>query len=182
MEVKMEKIPVKIVQYTIDGQIRKNVMIDYFDSDEIEGDVEEKLDDFKKQYFELVKKAKKILPKKKRKTSDFWKLGKLLYDFNKSIEHEFEITNLGKAFARDFELPTSRYVEYILRFGEFFKKNDVSDGIGISHYVEIINKIHALKKLGILESEKKRLLQRAKDKTLPPHKEYREDLNKLTKT
>ena len=86
----MEKIPVKIVQYTIDGQIRKNVMIDYFDTDEIEGDVEEKLDDFKKQYFELVKKAKKILPKKKRKASDFWKLGKLLYDFNKSIEHEFE--------------------------------------------------------------------------------------------
>ena len=67
-------------------------------------------------------------------------------------------------------------------FGEFFEKNDVSDKIGISHYVEIINKIHALKKLGILESEKKRLLQRAKDKTLPPHKEYREDLNKLTKT
>ena len=102
--------------------------------------------------------------------------------YDKSIEHEFEITNLGKAFARDFELPTSRYVEYILRFGEFFEKNDVSDKIGISHYVEIINKIHALKKLGILESEKKRLLQGAKDKTLPPHKEYREDLNKLTKT
>ena len=28
--------------------------------------------------------------KSKRKTSHFWKIGKLLYDFNKSIENEFE--------------------------------------------------------------------------------------------
>ena len=33
-----------------------------------------------------------------------------------------------------------------------------------------------------LEVEKKRLIQRSKDKTLPPHKEYRVELNQLVKT
>ena len=58
-----------------------------------------KLKKFKKKYFDLIKKSTKIMPKEKskRKASHFWQIGKLLYDFNKSIENEFEITNYQQA-------------------------------------------------------------------------------------
>ena len=43
------KIPVKIVEYTIDGERRKNVMIDMLDTYDIEGDPEEKIKNFKEK-------------------------------------------------------------------------------------------------------------------------------------
>ena len=84
----MEKIPVKIVELTSpSGKSAVDVMIDVFDYNEIEN-AQDKIRIFKKGYFDLVKKAKKILPKKKadRKTLHFWQIGKMLYDFNKSIK------------------------------------------------------------------------------------------------
>ena len=39
----MKQIPVKIVEYTISGEIRKNVMIDLMDTYEISGNVENKI-------------------------------------------------------------------------------------------------------------------------------------------
>ena len=38
----MKQIPVKIVEYTISGETRKNVMIDLMDTYEISGNVENK--------------------------------------------------------------------------------------------------------------------------------------------
>ena len=180
----MKQIPVKIVEYTISGETRKNVMIDLLDTYEISGNVESKIKKFKKKYFDLIKKATKIMPKEKskRKPSHFWQIGKLLYDFNKSIENEFEITNYQQAVIRDFQLYNRSVVGHVIQFGEFFNKKDVVDTISMSHYIELIWKSSLLKNMKKLESEKKRLIKRAKEKTLPPHKEYREELNKLVES
>ena len=86
----MEKIPVKIVELVSpSGKKAVDVMIDVYDYHGIE-DAQEKIRGFKKEYFELVKKAQGILPKNKskRKSSHFWALGKLLYDFNRSIKNK----------------------------------------------------------------------------------------------
>ena len=72
-------------------------------------------------------------------------------------------------------------VGHTLQFGEYFKEKDVDDKISMSHYMELIWKANILKDMGELESEKKRLLKMSKTKTLPSHKEYREELNNLTK-
>ena len=179
--MKMKKIPVKIVQYTINGETRKNVMIDMIDTYDIEGDAELKISNFKKKYFELIKMAQGIMPKEKskRKSSHFWKIGKLLFDFNKSIENKFEITNFQQAIIRDFALYDRSHFTIILQFGEFFIKKDIDDSIPMSSYLELIWKANSFTKLGLLEKEKKRLLKMAKEKTLPSHKFYRKELNKL---
>ena len=180
----MKQIPVKIVEYTISGETRKNVMIDLMDTYEISGNVENKIKKFKKKYFDLIKISEEIFPKEKskRKPSHFWQMGKLLYDFNKSIENEFEITNYQQAVIRDFPLYNRSVVGHVIQFGEFFNKKDIVDTISMSHYMELIWKSSLLQKMKKLEGEKKRLIKRANEKTLPPHKEYREELNELVES
>ena len=123
------------------------------------------------------------MPKKKtdRKPSHFWKIGKLLYDFNKSIENKFEITNYQDAIKRDFALYRKRQIGLILQFGKEFKKKDISDSISFSHYIELIWHANMLKKLGKLTKEKKRLLEMAKNGTLSNAHVYSKDLDKITK-
>ena len=58
----------------------------------------------------------------------------------------------------------------------------VSDKIVMSTYRELIWKSNSLKEKKMLEKEKKRLLERAKKNTLPNHKEYRKELDKLIKS
>ena len=180
----MNKIPVKIVKYTINNETRKNILIDLMDTYDIDGDVEEKINQFKKQYFELVKKAKKILPSERndRKSSHFWKLGKILNDFNKSIEHLFEITNFQHAIVRDFGLYRKRQIALIFQFGKQFKKKDISDSIPFSHYAKLIFHANMLIKLKLFEQEKKRLLIMAKEKSLPNSCTYDKQLDELTRS
>ena len=180
----MKKISVKIIEITSpSGQTAKEVMLDVFDYYEMDGDVKKKIKDFKKQYFEIVKKAQEIMPKKKtdRKASHFWKIGKLLLDFNKSIENEFEITNYHDAINRDFGLYRKRQIALILQFGKEFKKKDISNLISFSHYIELIWHTNMLKKLGLFTQEKKRLLKMAKKGTLSNSHAYSKELDKLTK-
>ncbi len=179
----MKKIPVKIIEITSpSGKKAKDVMLDVYDYYEITGNVQEKIHGFKEKYFATVNEAIKIMPKKKseRKASHFWKIGKLLIDFNKSIENEFEITNFNQAIIRDFGLYNRSVVGHTLQFGDYFKQGDISDLISMSHYIELIWKANMLRDLGLFEKEKKRLLEMAKNNNLPPHKEYRNELNKLT--
>jgi len=179
----MKKIPIKIEELTLpNGRKAKDVMIDIYDYMETTGNIEEKIKNFKKNYFAIVDIALKIMPKEKskRKPSHFWKMGKLLFDFNKAIQNEFEITNYHQAIIRDFGLYNRSAVGHTLQFGEYFKKNEVSDLIPMSHYIELIWKANMLKKLGLFDKEKKKLLDMAKKKILPSHKEYREELNRLT--
>jgi len=179
----MKQIPVKIVEYTISGETRKNVMIDLMDTYEISGNVENKIKKFKKKYFDLIKKSTKIMPKEKskRKPSHFWQIGKLLNDFHKSIETEFEITNFSQAVNRDFDLYGTSQTVAILQLGKEFSQKDISDTISYSHYLELIWVSKILKENGLLEKEKKRLLKMEKNDTLPPHKEYRKELSVISK-
>ena len=176
------KIPVKIIEFADGDKMIQEVMIDLIDTIGLDGDPGKKLSSFRKKYFALVKKAQKIMPKdkSKRKTSHFWKIGKLLYDFNKSIENDFEITNFQQAVIRDFELYKA-WLTRILKLGEFFTKNDISDKILFSHYHELIDKIPVLEK-AVFKKEKKRLLKRAKENRLPKTREYRKELNEMVKT
>lgn len=119
--------------------------------------------------------------KRERKASHFWLIGKLLYDFNKSVSNEFEITNYNQAIIRDFGLYNRSHVGHMLQFGEFFSEKDISDSVPMSTYLELIWKANLLNEYGLLEKEKNRLLMMTKNKTLPPHKEYRLELNKISK-
>ena len=180
----MTKIPVKIIELTAPTTGKKSieVMIDVYDYHGIE-DAQEKIKQFKKMYFELVKKAQKIMPKNKgkRKSSTLWKIGKLLYDFNKSIKNEFEITNYSSAIVRDFELSGQRSVRYILDFGEFFTESDISDLVPFSHYMILIDQKNFVGKSSF-QKEKNRLVEMAKNGTLPQRDKYRSEFKKLEKT
>lgn len=183
----MKKIPVKIVQYTMNGQIRKNVMLDIFDTYEIEGDVEKKINDFKKRYFEIVNDAEKLFfgkdvkkTKKRRSLSSsvYWKLGTMFRKFNNHTKNEFTITNYAQALERDFGL-SSRYVDELITFSTLFKKSEVLDSISMSIYRALVWKKIQLEECGMLEKEKQRLLQRGKTKEFIGRENYKKELNKV---
>ena len=179
----MNKIPIKIVELSSpSGQTAIDVMIDVYDFDDIENP-QQKIKEFKKKYFDLIKKSQNIMPKEKskRKPSHFWEIGKLLYDFNKSIENEFEITNFTQAVIRDFGLYGTRQTAAILQFGKEFSKKDISDDISFSHYLELLWMTKLLKVNGYLEKEKKRLLKMGKNDTLPNRDVYRKELSVISK-
>jgi len=181
----MERIPVKIIELTTpNGEKVKEIKLNIFDYYGIDGKIPVKIKKFKKQYFDLIEKSQNIMPKEKskRKASHFWQIGKLLYAFNKSIESQFEITNYQQAVMRDFQLYSSSVVGHVIQFGEFFNKKDIVDTISMSHYLELIWKSSSLKKIKKLKIKKKILIKRAKEKTLPSHKEYRKELNQLVQT
>ena len=183
MDVGLKKIPIKIIETTApNGKKAKDIMLDVYDYYEISGNVSEKIHDFKQNYFAIVKKAINIMPKNKskRKPSHFWEIGKSLVDFSKSTENEFEITNFTQAVIRDFGLYNRGVVGDTLLFGNNFRREEVSDLVSMSHYREIIQKVNLLRDLGVFEKEKNRLLMLVKNNNLPTHKEYRNQLNKLT--
>ena len=178
----MNKIPVKIVEYTISGEPRKNVMIDMIDTYEIDGDVETKIKNFKKKYFEAIDKAKEIFPTKQtqRKTIEFWKLGRILSKLKESTSDQFVITNYYSALQRDF-LFTSKYLRMILEFADYFEKNEVLNSIKFGYYMELIQKRKLLEKLNQFEKEKKRLLKMGMENTLPGLLKYRDELTHIVK-
>ena len=140
---------------------------------------------FKRKYLDFVKKAQDIMPKNKseRKSSHFWKIGELLYNFNKEVENEFFITNYAEALMRDFEyFKSPRTIAYILELGKFFKRNEISDSIPITLYLELLQKRNAVQQRNLFEKEKSRLLKLAKEKKLPIKMEYRNQLKLLIKS
>lgn len=177
----MAKIPVKIVEVTSpSGQKAMEVMLDVMDYGRIDG-AQEKMKKFKVGYFDVVEKARNIMPGKRtdRKASHFWKVGRLLYCFNRSIRNDFEIADYNSTVSRDFKLYGTGQVGNIIRLGELFEKKDIDDSIPISVYLELLCKAELLKRHGLLEREKKRLVSNAKKKAIPTHKTYRDELNKL---
>ena len=88
----MNKIPIKIVELSSpSGQTAIDVMIDVYDFEGIENP-QQKIKEFKEKYFELVKKAKNIMPDKKEEKipSVYWKIGDL---FKKFIVKSSSISN-----------------------------------------------------------------------------------------
>jgi len=177
----IQKIPVKIIQVTSpSGDTKKGVMLDSIAYFEMKEDSREKIKEFEKSYFETVEKAKKFIPQKgsKRSTKEFWKLSKLLLNLKKSTGNKFIITNFENALQRDF-LFTGRYVARMVEFAQHFQKNEILDSISISYYIELIQKKSKLDKLGLFETEKKRLLKMGLKDKLPRVMQYRKQLQKL---
>ncbi len=179
----MNKVPVKIVEYTISGEIRKNVMIDLIDTYEITGDVEKKIKVFKKKYFDLVNHAKNIFygvdtsskTRKEKPSSLYWKLGILLHDFNKDIKNEFEITNYTEAISRDFALSKDYHYD-ISTIIEIFKKNQILDSVPFSYYRALKRKRSDLVRLGLFDNEIKRLNKMGTENKLPGREKYKVEL------
>ena len=75
--------------------------------------IRNQINQFKKRYLELVKKAQNIFYgekfDEKKKYQDlsslvYYRMGDILQKFNKKIENEFEIINYTQAISRDFGL------------------------------------------------------------------------------
>ena len=179
----MQKISVRI-DWTKDdtGKYETQIVMgsnDFFSSGTT---IRNEIKQFKRKYLDFVKKAQDIMPKNKseRKSSHFWKIGELLYNFNKEVENEFFITNYSEALRRDFEYFNSpRTIAYILELGKFFKRNEISDSIPITLYLELLQKRNAVQQRNLFEKEKSRLLKLAKEKKLPIKMEYRNQLKLL---
>lgn len=179
----MKKIPVKIVEYAISGETRKNVMIDMIDTYEIDGDVEIKIKNFKKKYFDLVKKAEKLffgtnLDKTRTKnlsSSTYWKLGNLFQKFEDDIQNKFIITNYAEALERDFGR-SSRYIRELIAFSKLFNENEILNSIPMAIYRALIWKKNQLDDIGILEQEKSRLTKMGKSKNVPGREQYKIEL------
>ena len=182
----MQKISVRI-DWTKDdtGKYETQIVMgsnDFFSSG---ATIRNEIKQFKRKYLDFVKKAQDIMPKNKseRKSSHFWKIGELLYNFNKEVENEFFITNYSEALMRDFEyFKSPRTIAYILELGKFFKRNEISDSIPITLYLELLYKRNTIQQLNLFENEKSRLLKLAKEKKLPIKMEYRNQLKLLIKS
>jgi hypothetical protein len=178
----MNKIPIKIVELSSpSGQTAIDVMIDVYDFEGIENP-QQKIKEFKEKYFELVKKAKNIMPDKKEEKipSVYWKIGDLFKKFSDSTTNRFEITNYNEALERDFGL-SSRYVHELIIFATLFKKNEIQNSISMSIYRAFVWKKNQLEEIGELKNEKLRLVKRAKNNESIKREDYKTELNKLVK-
>lgn len=179
----MEKIPVKIVELTSpSGKSAVDVMIDVFDYNEID-DAQKEIREFKEKYFELVKKAKKIMPKKREEKipSVYWKIGDMFREFNKNVKNKLEITNYGEALERDFGL-SYRYVEELIIFVELFKENEIDDDTSMSIYRALVWKKNQLEEINELGKEKSRLMKRTKNKESIKREDYKKELTELVES
>ena len=179
----MNKIPIKIVELSSpSGEIAIDVMIDIYDYNDIENP-QQKIKEFKKKYFEIVKKAEKLFygkgdEKKKYQyllSSVYWNLGILLEKFNNEIENEFEIKNYTEAISRDFDL-SKDYIYDILTVVQVFKKNQILDSVPFSYYRALKRKRSDLMKLGLFENEIKRLNKMGTENNLPGREKYKIEL------
>lgn len=184
----MKKIPVQIVELTSpSGKKAIDVMIDIYDYNEIEKG-QEKIKQFKKKYFEYVKRAEKLFygddkPSKKRTdkpSSTYWQLGTLLQKFNKEIKNEFEITNYTEAISRDFALSKDYHYD-IFTILQIFKKDEILDSVPFSYYRALKRKRSDLKKLGLFEQEIKRLNKLGINNKLPGRENYKIELINIIK-
>ena len=179
----MNKIPIKIVELSSpSGQTAIDVMIDVYDFDDIENP-QQKIKEFKKKYFELVEKAKKIMPEKREEKipSVYWKIANLLKKFSDSTTNRFEITNYNEALERDFGL-SYRYVNELIIFVNLFKKNEIHDSISMSIYRALVWKKNQLEEIDELKNEKLRLIKRAKNNESIKREDYKKELNELVKS
>ena len=152
--------------------------------------IRKQIKQFKKRYIKLIDDAKKLAKSKNKRTknkfqsSDFWKLGKILFDFNKEVENEFFITNYTEAISRDMKgfYLSDTEVGVLGQFVQYFKKNEVFDIISFAHYRDFTWKWNQLSERGLLEQEKQKFLELGKKEKLPDHKKYRNQLKLLIET
>lgn len=145
--------------------------------------IRSKIQRFKNKYLDLIEESKKLAKTKNKKGRKFtakhwWRLGKLLNDFNHEIGGQFIISNYTMAIARDlqgFEMSDTE-VGVLGQFANYFKRDEVSEHIPIAYYREFCWKAHRLHDLHIFKKEKVNLLKICLTGTLGNHKKYREYL------
>ena len=89
-----EKIPIEITWMENENGVEEpEIVIDAQDCFDFNTSIAEAIVNFKKRYMNLIQKIQEILPedKTKRKSSHFWKIGRLLYRFNRSNKIQFKI-------------------------------------------------------------------------------------------
>jgi len=186
LETVNEKIPVRITWMKNEkGKIEPEVLIDldYVFNEGIS--ISKKIEKFKKRYHQFLSDVKKLANKnKQKKASDYWKLSRLLIEFNNKIEREFFIINYVEAISKDmngFHLSKTQ-VGRLFQFANYFKKNEINDTISYSHYRELTDKRNQLVELDLFEREKKKLLELSDKGKLPSHRTvYRNYLNEIVK-
>ncbi len=173
--MKISKIPIAIVEITTpSGETIKEIMIDVHDYHEVDGNPSEKIQDFKKKYFAMIERIKKLFGQDHNcPSSSYYKIGVLLQKFNNEIKNEFEIKNYTEAVSRDFGLSRD-YINDILLIVEVFKKNQIIDEIPFSYYRELKRKRTELK--GIFGKEILRLNKMGKEGKLPGRESYKMEL------
>ena len=183
LEPSLDKIPIRIIRskdYL--GKIQDEIVMDCSDAISFGSKIRTKIRKFKKRYSELLDDIKKLSKKGKRKqSSDYWKIGQLIIDFNKNIEKEFVIINYRQAIARigkKYSLSDST-TQLVEEFAKTFKKEEVLDEIPFNFYLEFVYKQSQLASKNLLEQEKARLLELGKKGKLPDHKKYRNELKFL---
>ena len=182
--ISLEKIPIRI-DWSLDKSDNYQVEIvmntsDFFSSGT---EIRSKLKDFKERYLKLIADVKELSkPGQRKKASEYWKLSRLLVDFNKETENEFFITNYTEALARDldgFKLSSSS-IGMFLKFADYFTEDEILDTILYCYYRILTNKRNKLQKYNLLEKEKKKLLELGKKRKRPgTEREYEQQLNLL---
>ena len=183
LEQSLDKIPVRIIRSKNQlGKFQDDIIMDCNDAISFGPSIRTKIRKFKKRYSKLLDDIKKLSKKGKRKqSSDYWKIGQLIIDFNKNIEKEFVIINYRQVIARigkKHSLSDSQ-IGIIMQFAETFKKEEVLDKIPFTFYLEFVLKQSQLASKNLLEQEKARLLELGKKGKLPDHKKYRSELKLL---
>ena len=183
LEQSTDKIPIRIIRSRNHlGKLQDEIVMDCSSAISFGPKIRTKMRKFKKRYSKLLDDVKKLSKKGKRKqSSDYWKIGQLIIDFNKNIEKEFVIINYRQVIARigkKHSLSDSQ-IGIIMQFAETFKKEEVLDKIPFTFYLEFVLKQSQLASKNLLEQEKARLLELGKKGKLPDHKKYRNELKLL---
>ena len=164
------------------GKIVPEVSMNIDDLFSMPSSSSKKIENFKKRFFKFLDEMKKLSKTKKRKkTSDYWKLSHAIIDFREKHEKEFYIINYTEAIDRICKgngLSKSQ-VGLLYQFADFFTKEEIIDEIPFTYYLEFTLKRNQLKEKNLLEKEKTRLLELGKKGKLPITKEYRKQLQDL---
>ncbi len=147
------RIPVKLVK--IDGMTEVSMDFDDFETSGV--NIGDNVMDLKKGYDALIDDARQVLTGDDvPSTTERWRACRKLANFANK-HRQFDITNFSTVCARDTRLGKS--FKWMMSFGREFKANEIVDLIPYTSYRVLIFKMGELKRHGIFELEKKRLIQ-----------------------
>ena len=174
------KIPIKIIQVSTGSQMKNVILFNSSDYFALKNDSTLKIKKFEKLYSDIVEKISKIKGEKYEtlQSSKYYELGKILKNFNKKKDNEFEIKNYNNSISRDFGL-SKDYIYDLITIANLFKKTEILDSVPFSYYRALKRKRKELESLRLFEKEKKRLNKMGKENKLPGREQYKIELIKI---
>lgn len=164
------RIPVKLVR--IEGVTEVSMGFDDFESSGI--DIGDDVKSLKDDYDALVADVTPVLAgDSSPPTTERWRACRRLADFVDKHD-KFEILNFPAACAKDMGLSGS--FRLMVSFGREFAKHEVLDSIPYTTYRVLVLKMSELRRRGIFESEKARLIREGKSLN---HKDYTDYLGRI---